>query len=135
MEEHCKMEDIFKTYREKKPMPGLREHIQAYFYQFAKPIRDENGNPITGYLKCRCGERLDGIIGTFEYGIVHGEGPCRACGWPCRTCHHIEFQGEEIFHLHGMVLQYHSEVTSKEELTALDEALYDNESRRNPNLN
>ena len=39
-----------------------------------------------------CGRSLTGfLIGTFEWGIAHGEGHCSACGYPCRGFHKMEY--------------------------------------------
>lgn len=70
--------------------------------------------------KCiNCGEDLSGIFGTFEWGIVHGEGSCSNCGYPARAKHYIKAkklvvddkeEGELIL---PFVLQYHPDELRK----------------------
>lgn len=45
-----------------------------------------------------CGTRLTGLLGSFTWGLVHGEGHCRSCGYPCRAYHRPkDDNGEAIF--------------------------------------
>jgi len=53
--------------------------------------------------KCpKCGSTLGGILGSFTWGIAHGEGFCTggfhgSCGWPCRAIHDIRDEKGSIF--------------------------------------
>lgn len=52
-----------------------------YFRRYAEPSKDCLG----------CGAALSGLfglIGTFTWGIAHGEGVCRDCGYPYRALHY-----------------------------------------------
>ena len=83
--------------------------LDEYLAAFAKPVRSATGGEIIGRHDClNCSGRLDGFIGTFQWGIVHGEGKCIKCGWPARAYHRPKLDGEEIFD--GplqRILQYH----------------------------
>lgn len=56
-----------------------------------------------------CGEYLTGgrsllnFLGTFTWGIAHGEGHCGKCHYPARAIHRIDGVGT----LSGVILQYH----------------------------
>lgn len=58
--------------------------------------------------KCpACGETLGGLLGSFRWGICHGEGHCR-CDWPCRGAHYPKDGDGEIFDSRlSCVLPYH----------------------------
>lgn len=70
-----------------------RDAMAEYFKHFAKPKG----------VCIKCGARLGGLLGSFRWGIQHGEGECSQCGYPARGYHRdvgpIEFL--------PMVLQYH----------------------------
>lgn len=108
---HCVLEDVFKIEQKiDKPTESIEKtitEINAYLSIFAKPERDEQN-----YQLCLCcGERLSGILGTFRYLIVHGEGECSECGWPARA-NHYDFGPVKAFE---GVLQYHpDEVREKQ---------------------
>lgn len=53
-----------------------------------------------------CGNKLGGFLGTFRWGLAHGEGGCSECGYPCRGHHRID---DEISFEH-FVLPYHPNV-------------------------
>lgn len=66
--------------------------------------------------KCpHCGTNLGGLLGSFTWGNVHGEGYCTGahgkCNWPCRAHHRPTFlDGKEIFEQTFVnVLPYHPE--------------------------
>jgi len=64
-------------------------------------------------IKCPCcGFGLGVLLGTFVWGIAHGEGTCSSCGYPCRAHHPIYEQGndEPVMTLQNMVLPYHPSV-------------------------
>lgn len=76
--------------------PEVMEDIQAYFHHYAAPQRDAEGN-LRKDLPCIvCDEPLVGLLasllgrGGFEWGIVHGRGHCRNCGWPASGHHYIK---------------------------------------------
>lgn len=37
-----------------------------------------------------CKNKLGGLLGTFTYGLAHGEGYCSHCSYPCRANHYPE---------------------------------------------
>ena len=82
--------------------------LNAYLHGFAKPIMPGN--------KCLCCERplagtlVDQLLsdGGFEWGLVHGQGHCRKCGWPATMYHFIKDEnGEDILTMHNVLLQVH----------------------------
>ena len=97
----------------------LTDALDAYFEPFAQPERSEAAgeNPML-CLKCR--EPLTGMFasmfgkGGFEWGMAHGEGRCRCCGWPARAMHYVkDDSGKEVLTLRNFVLQYHPDVVSE----------------------
>lgn len=73
--------------------------IDEYLSAFAKPIvRDDGGGFLLGKYQClQCGEPLDGALGTFQWGMVNGEGTCDRCGWPARAHHYPKDADGAIF--------------------------------------
>ena len=92
--------------------PEFLAACDKYFYNFAKPIVQQEGEK--ALLCFHCGEALTGLMsmilgsGGFEWGIVHGEGRCAGCHWPARANHYAKKEdGTELFTLTGFVLCYH----------------------------
>lgn len=54
--------------------------LDAYFASFT---RDD------GKCIC-CGWKLGGFVGSFTWGLVHGEGHCARCRYPVRAIHRVE---------------------------------------------
>lgn len=83
--------------------------LASYLANFAAPIRNDRQNQ-----DClHCGEELTGMMaglfgrGGFEWGLAHGEGHCRGCGYPARAHHWIKgADGKEIASFRNLVLQY-----------------------------
>jgi hypothetical protein len=100
----------------------LAKRIDEYLSDFAKPILSTGGAAfVSGSTKCLCcGESLDGMLGTFVFGVAWGEGRCGRCGWPCRALHSIKDDDGDIFESPlQIVLQYHpSRVTLPAEAVA-----------------
>lgn len=98
------MTDVF-TNSSTDPVPA--EDVKAldeYLRVFAMPSEG----------KCICCERELGglLLGTFQWGIAHGEGICGECSWPARASHHPKAGPVEFFQL---ILPYHpDELTPKE---------------------
>ena len=82
--------------------------LDSYFELFARPVRTEGG-VLAGGLQClKCGRPLNGLLGTFRWGIVNGEGACANCGWPARAFHAPKDGSGEIFDSRlEIILQYH----------------------------
>lgn len=77
--------------------PPLVAAINKYLSVFAKPRHDDG----SGDQSClKCGAKLNGFLGSFTQGIIHGEGTCGECGWPCRNIFNGPLE---------MILQYHPE--------------------------
>jgi hypothetical protein len=98
----CSIEDVFCV------KPGLpdedRAAISEYLSQFVKPDRDG---------KCyKCEQRLMGFIGTFTWGLAHGEGFCSQCKTPGRAYHVIKDprDASQSIVTFQLVLQYHPRV-------------------------
>lgn len=95
-----------------------RQIFDEYFSHFAQPpytVTEDGLNDI-GMNPClKCGKPLQGNLieqligeGGFTWGITHGEGYCRKCGWPARAYHFIKDKdGKEITVIRGVILQYH----------------------------
>lgn len=82
------------------------EDLAAYFTIFAKPEAGEHKN--LGCKCLKCGEYIGGLLGTFTWGLCHGEGFCGACKWPARAHHFIKDRhGADLATIRGVVLQYH----------------------------
>ncbi len=75
----------------------MNRAIESYLSKFADPTGD-----------ClKCGLALSGFMGTFTWGLCHGEGQCSHCGYPARAYHHvIDEHGEDVCRLNH-ILQYH----------------------------
>ncbi len=80
---------------------ALRATLTEYFAQFLRPERMPRSNRVM----CVCGEPLTGmLIGTFRWGLAHGEGCCGACGWPARAYHRPIDADGEILSLSAVLL-------------------------------
>lgn len=115
MIERCAPEDAGLVYQEPPP-DSLREDIEAYFANFAKPeCPDSEGAAFLACQPCiNCGEPQMGMGGHFQWGLVHGEGSCTNCGWPGRAHHYVKDRdGKELFSLRNVLLQYHPSVVEK----------------------
>ena len=67
--------------------------------------------------KCpNCDLSLGGFIGTFTWGLCHGEGNC-SCGWPCRGAHYPkDANGGDMFYRGlDIVLPYHPDFVEARE--------------------
>lgn len=51
---------------------------------------DEYLRAFQGDGECPCGRSLGGFLGSFTWGIAHGEGFCARCQWPARGFHTID---------------------------------------------
>src|SRR5690606_18259509 len=115
----CTMADIGTEITGEDAQP-VCDAINEYLSVFAKPIRRENENFFSGRFQClNCGRALDGFLRTFRWRIVHGEGQCGECGWPCRGMHYPkDADGQNIFD-RGLeiVLQYHPSGVQKKEVS------------------
>ena len=115
----CTIDDIGMSITGEDSQP-IVEAINEYLSIFAKPVKREGGgNCVMGSYEClNCGEPLGGLLGTFQWGLCHGEGTC-TCGWPCRAYHRPkDNEGEELFN--GpiqLILQYHPSGVTKRRMT------------------
>lgn len=112
--QHCTIGDIGMEITGEDAQPVI-DAINDYLQVFAQPQTRDEGNSLLGYNKClNCGTVLDGAMGSFTWGIQHGEGICRDCGWPCRAYHVPKDEsGEQIFNRRlEIVLQYHPDNVS-----------------------
>lgn len=101
--------------------PEMIAALDAYFTPFAQvPIKDDGK---LAELPClKCGELLNGDFvgflmdngGGFEWGLTHGEGHCKKCGWPARAYHFIKDKdGKELGSIRGLILQYHPDFVER----------------------
>ncbi len=90
--------------------PLLIAAINKYLSVFAKPVRRNGGAEfVVGSHEClKCGKPLSGLLGTFQWGLVNGEGSCSECGWPARAYHEpADDEGKIFDRILEIVLQYH----------------------------
>lgn len=109
-----KMENVGETNEERAKAETaaskLRAALDQYLRIFIKPESKGADNLVTGSQKCvGCGAALDGLFGTFQWGLAHGEGACSGCGYPCRAYHRVMDGGAEPIMTFQFVLQYHPE--------------------------
>ena len=106
----CTVEDIGLKLTGPDALPYIAA-MNDYLAAFAKPIQRDHGeeNWLTGSRLClKCLRVLDGVLGTFQWGLASGEGKCSKCGWPCRAHHVPKLDGENIFDgVLEQMLQYH----------------------------
>ncbi len=91
---HAQTADIFHNFE--GASEERRRVVAKYLESFHAPRYRES----RGGVDCpRCGALLYGgdligqILQTFEWGLSHGEGHCRACKWPVRMFHEFESEG------------------------------------------
>lgn len=72
----------------KEAKAGIYRAVNDYLADFAATTRDAT-KFISGGARCVCGVSLGGFLGSFNWGVAHGEGSCSSCGHPCRAYHHI----------------------------------------------
>ncbi len=53
----------------------------------------------------KCGTTLNGMFGSFTWGIANGEGHCARCKYPARAYHR-----SEPFEMFTLILPYHPSV-------------------------
>lgn len=116
----CSIDDIGLKLSGEDAQPYI-DAVNEYLKVFAKPVRKKSaGDFLTGNTQCfRCEADLGGLLGSFVYGICHGEGMCRHCRWPARALHYIQIDGKDMFT--GpleMILQYHPSVVSDAKKTS-----------------
>lgn len=112
--ERCRPLDVFDRFDE-----GLADEDAAavinYLRDFAKPPATEAGNLLSSGPTClKCGKAQAGFLGSFRWGLVHGEGSC-SCGWPARAYHRIMGLDADPEPLIAFVriLQYHPSVVEE----------------------
>lgn len=93
--------------------PLIRERLEQYFLTFAAPDLSASHegleSKLLGKQSCiKCRETLDGYTGTFQWGMVYGEGRCSKCGWPAKAIHRIHDDKDcEPIISFERILQYH----------------------------
>lgn len=121
---HCSPSDIGlliipKTPEENDDAERLMRIVTNYLNEFAAPIYNNEEDRFTGTMVClKCGSYLNGVFGSFTWGIVHGDFTCSKCGWPGRAYHYIEDEedddDEDIFNMPlQIILQYHPDFVSQ----------------------
>lgn len=73
----------------------LYEAINRYLSAFVAPGPRQTGMFSSGFRCAGCGSYLGGYLGTFRWGIVHGEGACSVCHHPARAFHVVRLDGEK----------------------------------------
>jgi hypothetical protein len=96
--------------------------LDKYFEAFAQvSLTEKDGKKILGEQPCiKCDEPLNGMMammfgkGGFTWGIAHGEGHCKNCGWPARAYHFIkDSDGKDLMTLRNVILQYHPDYVTE----------------------
>lgn len=83
--EHATFDNVF-TIKDGEISDSDKTAMDSYLTQFAEPT--EEGRCIKCDKKL-LGSMVDQLMGgsTFEWGLVHGQGRCRNCGWPVVLYH------------------------------------------------
>ena len=117
----CMAKDIGITAADSSPeAAAIVAKIDKYLSSFAapNPRRPLAVGMVFGSATCpNCDSQLDGMMGCFQWGMVHGEGNCthEGCGWPCRAKHEIP----DVFARPvEMVLAYHPSVVDRRRIVA-----------------
>ena len=85
----------------------ILEDFNAYLEPFILPEQKEDSTWATGGNLCSCGKALDGLLGTFEWGIKYGDGFCSECGQLVRYYHTIKDRhGKVLAELKGVMFLY-----------------------------
>jgi hypothetical protein len=88
----------------------LVEDLAAYQHHFAAPPQGEDHPCLRCEkpLKRSLVSQLMGQEGGFEWGLVHGQGHCRNCGWPATLYHFIrDRNGNDLLTIRNLLLQQH----------------------------
>ena len=88
-------EEAIRQWRETE-QPILDEYLAGYCKGLIEGDADEEVEQLgycPGCLSQLGGDFIATAIGlsTFQWGIAHGEGNCRECGWPVTTYHSVFF--------------------------------------------
>lgn len=79
----------------------LRRLVTGHFAQFLRP----EPHPAGRSVQCVCGASLTGVlVGTFRWGLAHGEGRCADCGWPARAYHYLNDAEGKVLSLTAVLL-------------------------------
>ena len=80
------------------------ESIDRYLSIFCVPPKkdpskgEEGGFAVSNQLCPGCDRSIGGLLGSFTWGIAHGEGHCSRCGYPHRGIHYVKTpDGLDIF--------------------------------------
>lgn len=100
---HCQVADIL-TIKAGAEGHQVIADLTEYLKPFAAPIYPDGVPPaeddfagLRGPQCLKCKKPLSGLLGTFQWGIAHGEGRCANCGWPARAYHYIKLSdGTEL---------------------------------------
>lgn len=96
--------------------PEWIETIDQYLLNFAARKRNEDNTMSEGNPCLRCDKQLQGSLARqlfysdegFAWGMAHGHGYCKNCGWPCQLYHRVvDKNGEELMKFRHVVLQVH----------------------------
>lgn len=95
-----------------QPTLEFLEDVDKYLSVFSAP-KERDGASGEGFVLSRecciaCGSALGGMLGSFQWGLAHGEGNC-SCGYPARAIHYIKDRhGKDCFTRPlQLILQYH----------------------------
>lgn len=106
---HCSSDDVLTLEAmdagedTRKLVAEYKDTLDHYFASF-----------VPGNLCPLCGSQISGILGTFTWGTVVGEGYCSHCTWPCRGLHDPKKpSGESVFvQTLPITLAYHPTVVA-----------------------
>lgn len=111
---HCRLEHVFLQITGPDSEKTI-ELVNAYLHSF---VGDEGKCP-------KCDSPLRNTMGSFYWGLVHGEAHCSGsmsnerCGWPCRAIHDIkDADGQSLFNRPlFLILPYHPEYVRNEAIS------------------
>lgn len=64
--------------------------IDTYLTAYVLGLVRKDGEEVVGAGGCPCClSRLGGLLGAFQWGLVHGHGSCAECDWPVTGYHYL----------------------------------------------
>lgn len=94
------------------PEFNIDPDVIEYLSHYAKPRTDAAGTVRKGTPCIACDARW-----SFTWGLTHGAGQCKKCGWPGTIYHVIKDKsGTQVAHMRGFLLWAHpSEIEMNKE--------------------
>jgi hypothetical protein len=96
----------------------MNARLDEYLGHFAAPAVDGKCLACGSLLVAPDDIRAVLFDATFTWGLAHGEGYCRACGYPARAIHYIDLDDEGSKVTLPRVFQYHPDELREREPAA-----------------